>query len=74
MDINTASRQAGGNVRAEMARQRISQATLGKRLGISQAAVSAKLLGKTPFTIDQLAAAADLLAVPLETLTEGVAA
>lgn len=74
MDINTASRQAGGNVRAEMARQRVSQAMLGKHLGISQAAVSAKLLGKTPFTIDQLASVAALLGVPLETLTEGVAA
>ena len=74
MDINTASRQAGGNVRAEMARKRISQATVGAHLGISQVSVSYKLSGKTPFTIDQLAAIADLLEVPLETLTEGVAA
>lgn len=74
MDSNTASRQAGDNIRAEMARHRISQTAVGDRLGLSQAAVSAKLAGKTPFTIDQLAAVADLLNVPLERLTEGVAA
>lgn len=74
MDTNTASRQAGLNVRAEMARKRVSQTALGRHLGMSQAAVSAKLRGQTPFTIDQLASVAALLEVPLETLTEGVAA
>lgn len=57
-----------------MARRNLSQTAVGEHLGLSQAAVSAKLAGKTPFTIDQLAAIADLLGVPLETLTEGVAA
>lgn len=70
----TQSAAAGVNVRAELARKGLSQADLGLHLGISQAAVSAKIAGKTPFTIDQLASVAALLDVPLGALTEGIAA
>ncbi len=70
----TTTAAAGVNVRAEMARKGLSQAQVGAHLAMSQAAVSAKLRGLTPFTIDQLASIAALLEVPLETLTDGVAA
>lgn len=71
---NIASAAAGGNVRAEMARRGISQATLGEWIGKSQASLSLRLNGHVAFTIDELVAIAAALEVPLTTLTEGVAA
>lgn len=45
---------------------------LAARIGISQAAVSARIKGKTPFDINELVRIADALDVPLETLLAGV--
>jgi predicted transcriptional regulator len=64
----------GANVRAEMARRGMSQATIGKLLGISQASVSSRLRGTTPFNINELVAIAAYLDVPLAVLTDGIAA
>lgn len=58
-------------VRAEMARQRLSQQSLAVHLGWPQPRLSRRLTsGKTsvPFTVDELSAVADALGVPVTTL------
>jgi transcriptional regulator with XRE-family HTH domain len=65
---------AGANVRGEMARRGVTQEAVGKALRLSQPAVSKRLRGDVPFDINELATIAALLDVPLERLTEGVAA
>lgn len=63
------------NIRAEMARQRLSQTALAEVLNISQAAVSRRLAGKTEFSITELASLAAWLGVPAASLLgEDVAA
>lgn len=59
----TLSGAVAANIRAELARQRVSQAQVAERLGLSQAAVSRRLTGQTPFELDEVATVADLLAV-----------
>lgn len=70
----TPTATTGANVRGEMARRGVTQAQLAKVLGLSQAAVSARLRGETPFDINELARIAGFLDVPVERLLEGVAA
>ena len=61
----TLSAAVAANIRAELARQRVSQFVVADRLGLSQAAVSRRLSGGTPFELDEVEAIASLLAVPL---------
>lgn len=56
---------AAEEIRALLARRRISQREFGAALNLSQSGVSRRLDGKTPFTLDELAAAADFLDVPV---------
>lgn len=58
----------GRNVAAEMRRAGVTQAALGRVLDISQAAVSARLLGKTPFKSTELAVVATHLGVDVAAL------
>lgn len=55
--------EIAANVRAELARKRSTQAQLAAELGITQQSVSAKLLGKRPFSIAEVAKAAEFLEV-----------
>ena len=55
-------------VRAEMARQRRSGVELATHLDLSQQAVSRRLAGEVAFDLDELAAVAEWLGVPLQTL------
>lgn len=64
----------GRNVRAEMIRHGKKQASIAAGLGLSQAAVSHRLNGRTPWDVNELAAIAGLLGVPLATLLHGVEA
>lgn len=57
-----------GEIRAEMARQRLSQMDLAQRLGISQAKLSRALNGKVPLTLDFIQSVADALGVPFGAL------
>ena len=50
-------------VRAEMARQQITQMTLSAGIGMSQQSLSERLRGKTPFTTDDLERVAGALGV-----------
>lgn len=65
----TAARlRAAGEVRAWKGRLRMSQAALGKLLGISQASVSARLTGAAAFTLDELDVLADYFGVDVADL------
>jgi transcriptional regulator with XRE-family HTH domain len=66
--MKTTAQRTGDNVRAEMARHGLSQAALAEQLGMSQSMLSARLAGKVPFNVDELAAVATALAVPSSTL------
>ena len=55
-------------VRAEMARQRRTQAELAEHLNVSQAAVSRRLVGLVPFDVSELDEVAAFLGVPLADL------
>lgn len=52
-------------VRAEMARQNLSQQQIARQLGVSQAAISRRLTGEIPFDIAELARIAQFLGVSL---------
>lgn len=67
--------RVAAEIRAEMGRQRMSQETLAGGVGISQQALSRRLLGQYPFNTTELAKAAEALKVPVGRLlsraTEG---
>lgn len=56
------------NIRAELARADKTQADLAAVLGLSQAAVSRRLAGRTPMDIPELEVVADWLDVSLAQL------
>lgn len=59
------------NIRAQMARRRVTQREIADRIGISQPAFSARMAGKTPLDVSELFIIADLLDVdPSQLLKE----
>ncbi|MBF6368369.1 helix-turn-helix transcriptional regulator [Nocardia puris] len=60
--------RVAANVRAAAARKRATQTALAASLGISQQALSRRLLGHVEFRIDELHALATALDVPIDTL------
>jgi len=58
----------GANIRAEMARRKVSQTTIANHLGLSQTSVSARLAGRVTFDINEIHAIAALLGVPITAL------
>lgn len=65
---DTPAQRIGANVRAEMARRGISQVAIASKLGLPQTSVSKRLRGEVAFNVDELAAVADHLSVPLAAL------
>lgn len=61
VSISTPSEAVAAEVRAQLARHRISQAAAAKHLEIGQASMSRRLAGTYPFTVDELYKLADLL-------------
>lgn len=59
-----------GEVRAHLARQRRSAQSVALQLGWTQRYFSRRLTGQVPFTIDDLAAIAEVLDVPISALLE----
>lgn len=55
-------------VRAELARRKVSQTQIAMLLGISQAGVSRRLLGQTPMDVNEIAAIAEFLDIPVAAL------
>lgn len=70
----TAAQRTAANVRAEMARKRITQIKLAESVGWSQGAVSRRLSGRVPFNIEELARVAEILGVTVADLVAEVAA
>jgi transcriptional regulator with XRE-family HTH domain len=69
------STDVAANVRAEMARARVSQSELAATGPFSQSSLSRSLAGTRSFTVVELTWIADRLGVPVATLLgEGVAA
>ena len=68
MQPATLSELVAAEVRAEMARRNRRGIDLAEHLDISGAALSAKLNGRTPFTLNELQRVADWLDVPLVVL------
>lgn len=64
----TPGQRTGANVRAELARQRLTQVKLAAHLDMSQQAVSKRLLGLVPFDVDELTATAAFLGVSVAAL------
>jgi transcriptional regulator with XRE-family HTH domain len=62
------------NVRAELARRRISQTTVAQRLGVSRQNVAQRLNGRVDFRVSELVAIAALLDVPVTALLTETAA
>ena len=56
------------NVRAELARKRISQTEVAARLGVSRQNVAQRLSGRVDFRVGELVAIAGLLNIPVTAL------
>ena len=67
---DTRTAQVGANVRAEMARRRLPQQSVALALGLSQTGMSKRLNGIVPWDVNELAAAAEVLGVPVSVLLE----
>lgn len=66
--MHPSSATVADNIRAEMARGRVSQTRLAEVLGLSQTVVSKRLRGVTPWRIDEVSAIAAALGVPFADL------
>ena len=66
--MTTQSESIAEEVRALLARRKISQRTLADQLGWNQSQVSRRLSGVTPLTAADIAELADALEVPVESL------
>lgn len=64
----TLSQHVAAEVRAAMARRRVSQSGLAAELGIAQSGLSRRLNGQVPFDIDELEKLSTFLEVPVGTL------
>jgi transcriptional regulator with XRE-family HTH domain len=72
MSLNPAAKSlnlhVAREIKAEMARQDLSQSELGHLLGISQRVVSSRLRGETEFTLGDVDIILRALGIPLEQL------
>lgn len=59
------TKRVAAEVRAEMARQKVSQETLCTRIGMSQSTLSRRITGEYPFDTSELARIAAALGVPV---------
>lgn len=60
--------KTAAEVRAEMARQRISQSALAEQLGRTQQYVSRRIVGEVPFDVADLEKIAEFFGVPVSRL------
>lgn len=72
MAVNKAE-AVGANVRAELARNGISQLVLAGHLHLSQTAVSRRLSGSKAFDVNELETVANLVGVPVARLLKDLA-
>lgn len=72
MNLPEATEVTASNVRAAMARKRMSQCVLAAHLGVTQQVLSRRLSGDVPIDVNQLAAIARALGVPVAVLLDGI--
>lgn len=65
---NTLADAVAANIRAEAARAGIRQRELAKRMGMSQAAVSDRYTGRTPWTLEEVETATRVFGVTVSDL------
>lgn len=68
---DTPAARVGRNVRAELARNDLTQGDLARHLHITQPAVSRRLAGERAFNVDELAVIARVVGVPMSRLVAG---
>jgi transcriptional regulator with XRE-family HTH domain len=68
METNITTGDIAREVRAELGRQQISGAALGRHLFLSQAAISRRLRGVLPFGVNELQTIAELFGLSLTAL------
>lgn len=71
MTDNPAAR-VGRNVRAEMARNGITQTDLAQHLHMAQSAVSRRLKGEVPFNVNELVDVARVVRTPIARFVVGI--
>ena len=72
--MDSHSQSVLANIRAEVARRRLSQSAIAAALGVSQQSVSKRLNGHVPLTVDELGIIAGLLDItPADLLSQAVA-
>ena len=74
MPTSSASERVAAEVRAALARRKISTRQLAADLGASQSHTARRVTGKVPFSLDELERVADYLGVPVAELIGHVAA
>lgn len=52
-DLSTPSAKVAGEIRAEMARKRVSQIRVAKALGLNQSSISRRISGEVPFDANE---------------------
>lgn len=62
------TQRVAANLRAELARRHLTQRDLAKALGVTQQAISQRMLGRIAFDVNQLGAAAEFLGITPEQL------
>lgn len=68
MPHQTTAQRVGANVRAEMARRKISQQAMSKQVSLSQQGLSRRMTGRIAFSVDELDDIATVLNVPVANL------
>lgn len=63
MAMNLTAQRVGTEVRVALVRAGASQSDLGQHLGLSQTAISRRLLGEVAFDVTEIVAAAEFLGV-----------
>ena len=66
VQAETLSQRVARRLRGALAENRIAQTDLAKALHLPQQNVSRRILGQTPFTLDELELLAQVLGVPLD--------
>lgn len=68
MATSTMAQRTAANIRKEMESKKVGQIALADLVGMSQSALSRRLLGQVPFDISEIEQIASALRVPIQRL------
>jgi hypothetical protein len=71
MSVSDVRQSVASEVRALLARKRISVSEAARRLGVGQSWLHRRVVGEIPFDVGEISAVADLLETPVETFFAG---